>query len=88
MAYRSLLAVPARGEKLVDGAVVSMAEEVSLDLEDAIVPSEKAGSFTKDERELEYAGYRFHYALPRIAVAARLVVCMLWTAPSPTTAAR
>lgn len=44
MAYRSLLAVPATSRKMVEKALVSEADGVFLDVEDAVAPSEKAGA--------------------------------------------
>lgn len=44
MDYRSLLAVPATGRRMVEKALASEADGVFLDLEDAVAPSEKAGA--------------------------------------------
>lgn len=43
-AARSLLAVPASSRKMVEGALASGADEVFLDLEDAVAPGRKAGA--------------------------------------------
>jgi citrate lyase subunit beta/citryl-CoA lyase len=43
-AARSLLAVPASNRKMVEKALGSEADEVFLDLEDAVAPDEKAGA--------------------------------------------
>lgn len=60
-AYRSILAVPATGRKMVDKALASEADGVFLDLEDAVATSEKVkarGDVVRTVTEADWRGRR------------------------------
>jgi citrate lyase subunit beta/citryl-CoA lyase len=61
---RSLLAVPATNRKMVEKALASGADDVFLDLEDAVAPDSKAGArgdVVGALRELDWGGQRTIY---------------------------
>src|SRR5215216_7024179 len=57
-ASRSILAVPASNLEMAGKALASAADAVFLDLEDAVVPDEKAGARQKIVRALEELDWR------------------------------